>query len=484
MKAFIKPNHKKNLKGIFKGAGVLMLLFACLLAAVLMSGQSNPYAGAGTGRYYKILGQSLKSSVAAVETGKKQPLASLSKINRELKKYGKMTIAGMKGSDYDKAMAEEWKKVNAQGGPQNLSVDIRKQMDYKTFEAIIMNLDKYGGVEVYDIGDSAKKRNIYMAVLDFTNRDKPVENKPIILITGGVHAIEFAGTEFCAKFLNDIVVKAQNDPYTRLLLENVRIAAVPLVNPDARELIIQGKLKSVWKANANGIDLNRNMPSLNAGQLIKGIRQNRSIAKKKGAGYFPGYNLGSESESRAMIKFFNTWVTDKNTRFYADLHQQAGWQYYNKIFLSAASDKLSKSFAGLTNKLLKNRYPLKSEKSTYGIDGVGGTMTDYARSVAEGMVFSYKYGRLVMKIKGAEKPLIAFRDIDKVKAYYKPVNDRFVSITPEIAKAGSIGPGAKSRQLRFDEYNKYNWANFLPGTIENILGSGKVKELKQAASRE
>jgi len=393
-----------------------------------------------------------------------------------------MTIAGMKGSDYDKAMALEWKLIGTQGGPQDITIDIRKKMDYRTYEKTIFNLDRYEGVEVYDIGDSAKKRNIYMVVLDLTSRDKPVENKPILLITGSVHAIEFAGAEFATKFLNDIVVKAKSDPYTRLLLENVKIAAVPLVNPDARELILQGKKKSVWKANANGVDLNRNMPSLNAGQLVKGVRKNSAIKTKPGAGYFPGTRLGSESESRAMIKYFNTWVADKNTRFYADLHQQAGWQYYNKIFLSAVSDARSKSFARLTNKLLKNRYPLKSESKTYGIDGAGGTMTDYARSVAEGMVFSYQYGRLVMLVNGVEKPLITFKDIDKVKKYYKPANANFVTVTPEIAKAGSIGAGSKARNLRYTEYKKYNWGNFLPGTIENVLGTAKVSELKKQAA--
>jgi uncharacterized membrane protein YvbJ len=213
------------------------------------------------------------------------------------------------------------------------------------------------------------------------------------------------------------------------------------------------------------------MPSLNAGQLGKGNARNKEIAKKPGPGYFPGYSLGSESESQAMIKFFDYWVADKNTKIYVDLHQQAGWQYYNKAFLSLKSDEKSKKFAKFLNKLLNNRYPPKTEAKTYGLDGAGGTMTDYARSVAEGMIYSYRYGRLAMNIKGSERPLIYFKDIDKMKKYYRPVNKDFIAVTPEIGKAGSIGPGAKARSLRDTEYKKYNWQNFLPGIMEWMLGS-------------
>jgi hypothetical protein len=469
--------QKECKRGGSRAYGAVLFKCAAVLAIFALVFSYLPIRSANTSV------RVLAASVSVPETGAKQKLMSLSDINKKFKKYGKMTIPGMKAADYDKAMALEWKPLGQTGEPQDIAIDLKKLMDYKSLEGYLFNLDKYEGVEVYDIGDSGRKRNIYMAVLDYANKEKPAADKPVILITGSVHAIEFAGAEFAVKSLNDTVIKAKSDPYTRLLLENVKIAAVPLVNPDGRELIIQGKAKNkVWKANAAGIDLNRNMPALNAGQLVKGTKKNAEIAKKPGEGYFPGYNLGSESESRAMIRFFNTWVTDKNTRLYMDLHQQAGWQFYNKAFLSTEGDARSKGLAKRTNKLLKHRYPPKLESKSYGIDGAGGTMTDYARSVAEGMAYSYRYGRLVLMADGAEKPLITFKDVDKARKYYKPANPNFASFTIEIAKAGSIGAGKAARKLRDAEYGKYNWANFLTGTIENVLGPEKVSELKAQAA--
>ena len=409
---------------------------------------------------------------AGAAAGQKQPLWSLKAINSEIKQYGSMTIEGMKGADYDKAMSIPWKLVNKTGKPQNIVIDLRTLMNYTYVQKVLFNLDKYNGVSLYDIGDSAKKRNIYMLDINLQGKNGD-KDKPIVLITGNVHAMEFAGCDFALKFANDTVKRAQTDDNTRRLLESVRFVIVPLVNPDGRELEISGQSR---KSNANGVDLNRNMPALNAGQLAKGVSLNKEIAKKPGSGYYPGKNLGSESESQAMIKFLTTWIADKRTVLYVDLHQSGQFEYYNKNFLSQAGDNRAKSYAQKNNRLLNSGYPLRSESATYGIDGVGGTLTDFARSVAEGMVFSYKYGRLVMDIGGKETPLVSFRDVDRRLKYLKPLNKNFVAITPEIGPSGSSGATSADRKARYNTYIKYNWKSFLTGTAQNVLA------LKQAAS--
>jgi hypothetical protein len=413
-----------------------------------------------------------------VRTGDKQPLLSLKEINEKYKEYGKMTIAGMKPEDYDKAMSIEWKVLNTPGEPLNLTIDLKNLMDYEMIENYIFNLDKYKGVEVSIIGKSEQDRNIYMLEIGLGEQD-PSEKKPIIMITGNAHAREFAGAEYIVKFLNDTIKRANDDPYTKLLLENAVIVAVPLVNPDGREMLIDSK-KSGRKSNANGVDLNRAMPSVNAGQLAKGVRRVKDFSTKPGLAFFAGYNLGTESETQAMIKWFNYYVPFAD--LYIDLHQQGGFVLYNKVYTSEEGDRLSKEYAVRNNILLKKGYPLRTEKGNYGLAGNGGTLTDYAKSVAEGFIYSYSLGRMVLDADGTELPLICFKDIDLYKQYYKPLNSNFKYITIEIGRYPvNRGPGKTARKYRAKEYNRFGWENFLAGTIENMLGEEQTNELRRQA---
>lgn len=417
---------------------------------------------------------------AGLEPTADKSLLPLAKINTLYKQFGSMIVEGMKPEDYDKAMAIEWQPLDTSGAPANYTIDLAELMDYSAAEKYILNLDRFEGVEVSVIGKSEQGRNIYMINADLVDEDAPAADKPVIMLTGNVHAREFAGAEYAIKFLNDTLQKAENDEYTRMLLESVTIVAVPLVNPDGREMIINGDSRS-RKSNANGVDLNRAMPSVNAGQLANGVRRVREFSKKPGLAYFAGYNLGSESETQAMIKWFNYYVPKAD--LYIDLHQQGGIEYYNKGFLSNESDELSKAYAVLNNELLNHGYHLSREKKTYGLNGSGGTLTDYAKSVAEGMKYSYSLGRMVLDMGGVEMPLICFRDIDKYKEYYKPLNASFISISIEIGRSpGYLGASEKARQRRKNEYNRYGWDSFLTGTIENILGKEKTESLKAKAS--
>ncbi len=418
-------------------------------------------------------------AIREVKTGLRQPLLSLEVINETYKKYGIMKVEGMKPEDYDKAMSIEWEALNTQGEPEDLNIDLSDKMDYETIEKYILNLDRYKGVEVSVIGNSEKNKNIYMVKVDFVNEHNPVKDKPIIMMTGNVHAREFAGTDYMIKFLNDTIKQAEQDPYTRALLENVTIVAVPLVNPDGREMIIDGRDED-RKSNANGVDLNRAMPSVNAGQLAKNVELYEDFSSKPGLDFFAGHNLGTESEMQAMIKWFNYYVP--RAYVYIDLHQMGGLTYYNKGFVTRESDSLSKEYAEKSDELLLGGYPLRQEGIVYGFNSYGGTFTDYARSVAEGFIYSYALGRMVLVIDGVETPLICFLDLDDQMQYYRPVNENFRSICIEIGrKPNPLGNGKQARENRKNEYETYGWANFLTGTIENVLGKEKTEGLRKQA---
>lgn len=405
-------------------------------------------------------------------------LLPLDTVNGMYSEYGSIIVEGMKPEDYDVAMNIEWQVLDTPGKPANYVIDLAEPIDYATYEKYVLNLGRHEGVEVSIIGKSEQGRNLYMLEVDFKG-EKEIEDKPIIMLTGSVHAREFAGADYIVKFLNDTIAKAAGDKYTRTLLENATIVAVPLVNPDGRETIIKGDSRK-RKSNANGVDLNRAMPSVNAGQLGNDIKREKNFSKKPGLAFFAGYSLGSESESQAMIKWLNFYVPKAD--LYIDLHQQGGITYFDKTFLSEESDSICKNFAILTNKLLKKGYPPVKEKKPYGMRGSGGTFTDYARSVSEGLVYSYSLGRMALLAGEKEEPLIYFKDIDGHKEYYKPLNPGFKCICIEIGRSpGYLGAGEKARQRRKAEYIKYGWDNFLTGTIENVLGEKKTASLKLEA---
>lgn len=419
---------------------------------------------------------SLKPAETAAQEG--PVLLALADINARYAGYGEMTIAGMTPEDYDKAMAIEWRTVKAFGEPEEMSVDLSELMDYGDIERCILNLAKYDGVGVSVIGESEQGRNIYTVELSFGEES---EEKPFIMLTGGVHAREFAGPEYLIKLLNDIVVKAGNDEYTRLLLENATIIAVPLVNPDGRQLIIEGGDPD-RKSNANGVDLNRAMPSVNAGQHGTDRELNENISLEPGLDFFPGYRLGSQSETQAMMKWFDVYIPAADV--YIDLHQQGGVTFYNKGFITERSDELSRQLAEVVNELLKDKYPPRNESDSYGLAGEGGTFTDYAKSAAEGFTFSYRLGRMVLNTGNDELPLIFFRDIDEHPEYYKPVNTGFKSISIEIGRNRKyLGPSEQARRYRANEFNECGWKKFLTGTIELTLGEDKTDTLRSLANR-
>lgn len=400
--------------------------------------------------------------------------APLAVLNQQYAAYGSITIAGMEGSDYDEAMATAWTDIETPGEPVPYDIDLSDLMDYETIERYILNLGRYDGVQVTVIGQSEMGRNIYMVRLELAG--EATADKPLIMLTGSVHAREFAGAEYTVKFLNDTLAKAQTDAYTRALLGSVTIVAVPLVNPDGREMILSGGDPS-RKSNAHGVDLNRAMPSVNAGQLAAGIDLAENFSVVPGMDFFAGNRLGTESETKAMIKWMAVYVPQATA--YIDLHQQGGSSLYDKPFTSSESDEACRAFAEAINGLLNDGYELEEESEYYSLDGDGGTLTDYARSVSEGFVFSRRLGRMALSMDSGEMPLICFSDIDSCIEHYQPLNPGFMCMTIEIGRRPSyLGAGEGARARREREYERFGWEDFLTGTIEYVLGDDSVEQIK------
>ena len=392
--------------------------------------------------------------------------------------YGSITIAGMTLKDYNDYLSQEWFEIILEGEPIEMDIDLSKTYTYKDIEKVLFNLSKYEGVCLYTIGKSVEGRNIYAINIDVEGSLKIVNgkmvasenilNKEIILTTGQIHGREFAGCDFIIKQFNDLLRQSKIDVYVKELLKTTVFTAIPCINPDVRESIINGtSLSSIdghlQKTNANDVDLNRNFPSLNAGQLALGATKNENFSNTPGT-FFGGYNLGSEPETKAVMKWLDFFSPISDSIL--DYHQQGGGIYHAKGWDTKDNRKRYREYAKKIIRLLnmnaKDKYSLFTELYD-GADGVGGSLTDYANSIATGMKWSTKYGRMVLADKNNEEiPLIVYYGLDKYKEHHIQQNPTLVTGTLEISRTReAYGNSCKARIIRREEYLEYNFDKLL-----------------------
>ena len=154
---------------------------------------------------------------------------------------------------------------------------------YRTVEetyADLANLaeDNPDIAEWVDIGDSYDKvtpggsegDDIYAIELTNENSEIADEDKPTLYVEGAIHAREYTTSELVTRFAEELVAGYGENADTTWILDNFKVAVVPIVNPDGRNFAEEGFL---WRKNTNpnpppgeepapfseyGVDLNRN----------------------------------------------------------------------------------------------------------------------------------------------------------------------------------------------------------------------------------
>lgn len=175
-----------------------------------------------------------------------------------------------------------------------------------------------GAAEVRNLGITADERKIY----DFVVGDPCAPGS--IFINGGIHGREYMTSELVMKQMKNFLQRLfRNEVYQGIsyenLLHNISIHVVPMVNPDGvtisqsgMEGVRTGRVKRNleqiarldgqkaeknyfvrWKANGNGVDLNRNFDAL--WKTYEGPLHPSSEGYK---GTYPC----SESEAEALVR--------------------------------------------------------------------------------------------------------------------------------------------------------------------------------------
>lgn len=153
------------------------------------------------------------------------------------------------------------------------------------------------------IGKSVMGREIPIFKLGFSDCG--------VLFSAGVHARENINPVVMLKIIENICnyyFAAKDSVFKRRAMW-----FVPLMNPDGYEIVLQGKPYEYYKYNANGVDINRNFPS---------------ISYKKTD--FTGKYAGSEPETEAFVNF----VKNHNTLGYIDFHSRGNCIYYYRKYMN------------------------------------------------------------------------------------------------------------------------------------------------------
>lgn len=151
------------------------------------------------------------------------------------------------------------------------------------------------------------------------------------------------------------------------IVQNVCFYVVPMANPDG--VVISQTINSNWKANANGVDLNRQM-DVNWQYLdTKGVTA-------PGPENFKGYAPESENE----IKALKTIAQSRNFDCYISYHMKGNIIYYDDDFVEPEISALSELVAVTVSRTNGYRpYNLKTTNAS-GITTMGG-FTDWVQVI-------------------------------------------------------------------------------------------------------
>lgn len=403
-------------------------------------------------------------------TGLSDKKIAVKTLQSSMLSFGKLYGSGMPYNEYKEAMLNQWVDVTEYDKkPSKITVDITKSMNYDAYVNTLKKLSRYEGVYLYKIGKSTEGRDLYAIEIDVKSDQK----KKVLMLSGEVHAREFAGGTFIVKQFTDLIQKAQTDPKTMNLLKQYKYVAVPILNVDGREALItkprywttyRGEL---WKAYTNGTDGNRNFPGLQWGQVLKGNYFKKTISNKPGFGNYPGNYAGSNNETKAMMKWFYHYVVVEQASCYLDLHEQGAIVYAGKSWQTKLQEQkslnLRTNLLSLLNKgITRRKYNPIYEDSTYGLQGEGSSLTDYSVTLAIGAKFSPAYGFSAFTDGKKEYMLMQIKDLDRKTIKVKEENKDFAAITLEIGYGiDYLGNSSSTRRLLANEYNYYNYGKLL-----------------------
>lgn len=138
-----------------------------------------------------------------------------------------------------------------------------KHYNYEAMKKYLKELNgNYANItRLYSIGTSVEDRELY--VMEITkNPGKHSPEKPEVKYVGNMHGNEVVGKEMLLLLLRYLCENYGTDKRVTRIVETVRLHVLPSMNPDGYEIseVGDGVTNAKGRANAKGVDLNRNFP--------------------------------------------------------------------------------------------------------------------------------------------------------------------------------------------------------------------------------
>lgn len=245
----------------------------------------------------------------------------------------------------------------------------------EVYEKVLALEEKYPNlIDVQIIGYSTDNRPLFVVVMteDIEMNQKASEayiEKMHFLIESGIHSRENPGPNVLIKMIEDYAKDYYNESFIAdykmndILSENV-IHFIPLSNPDGYNLSTRGlytiskenqnKLLSYndqdfrnYKANVNGVDLNRNFPGEfydpehGIWRNIWNRIHNKFVSIRPSGAYYHGPYEGSEVETQVLMDYMLKY----DFRNYISFHSKGEVIYYDKWMLSDKHNERSSDLA-------------------------------------------------------------------------------------------------------------------------------------------
>lgn len=193
--------------------------------------------------------------------------------------------------------------------------------DLKTIQGLATSFARTVDIGTIKVGDESFDINAF----EFGPDDPSL---PLVFITGGVHGLEFIGTQVAISMLESLVQMLHWDKSIEEVLKKIRVVFYPMVNPYG--------LYHGTRSNANGVDLMRNAP-IDANvtsklPLISGHRVSPSLPWYRGK-----KGEGMEQESVLLCEYFS--MKTFGTPYVVSLDVHSGFGTRDRLWFPYAKSR-------------------------------------------------------------------------------------------------------------------------------------------------
>lgn len=230
--------------------------------------------------------------------------------------------------------------ISAPSTQLNIKTDTQYSMD--SLYADIKRLTAaYPELRVEQLGKSYFGDPIYALVMG--------QGSKTLLVTAGIHGWEWVGSYLGMRGVAELLYNnAHEDLATLKTFADYRIVVIPVVNPDGVR-IAQGERQPLvgnygpeelrgWKANAWGVDLNRNFPH--------GYKEMaRFLPHSPRPSFYPGTSPASEKETQSVMLALSKYEPE----MLVDLHSSGNvvFWHYNQSQHLRRDDALAQDVAAI-----------------------------------------------------------------------------------------------------------------------------------------